>query len=76
MTRLINIKVHPGSKQNLIATNANGDISVWVTAQPERNKANQACLQLLAEHLGVSVSQLTITRGATGRRKTISVNGA
>lgn len=72
MTKHIAVNLHPGSKQNKVESE-NAIYSVWVTAQPEKNKANTACLKLLAKYLNVSSSQLEIVRGFTSRHKIIKI---
>ena len=44
---------------------------IWITATPERGKANQAVLGLLAQEMGVPKSSLSIVRGRTTRNKLI-----
>jgi len=39
------------------------------------NKANAALIEFLSEMLGVPRSNISITRGATGRRKVVEVIG-
>jgi uncharacterized protein (TIGR00251 family) len=51
-------------------------LSVSVTAAPEDGKANAAVIALLAKTLGVAKSTISLTHGATARRKTIHVAGA
>jgi uncharacterized protein len=53
----------------------NGDeqLVVYVTASPEDGKANEAMIRLLAKHLGVATSRLTIVRGQTNRNKLVRV---
>ncbi len=46
---------------------------VWVTAAPERGKANEETLRLVANEVGVPVSGLKISRGLQSRTKTITV---
>ena len=46
---------------------------VWTTAAPERGKANQAVLGLLAQEMGVPKSSLSIVRGTTTRNKLVRV---
>ncbi len=48
-------------------------LSVYVTAVPEDNKANEAMLKLLAKHLGVAPSRLSILRGHTSRNKLVAI---
>ncbi|MFA6197714.1 MAG: DUF167 domain-containing protein [Patescibacteria group bacterium] len=71
MENILSIHLHPNAKQNKIETQTNGSFEIWVTAQPQDNKANAACLKVLAKQLKVSPSRLEIIRGFTSRHKTI-----
>jgi len=53
----------------------NGDeqLVVYVTAPPEDGKANEAMIRLLAKHLNVAASRLTIMRGQTNRNKLVRI---
>ena len=53
----------------------NGDeqLVVYVTAPPDNGKANEAMIRLLAKHLDVAASRLTIIRGQTNRNKLVRV---
>lgn len=50
-------------------------LKVAVTAAPERGKANAAVIKLLARAWRLAPSALSITGGATARRKTLHVAG-
>ena len=69
------IRVQPHAKRDAVEVSADGTIRVRVTAAPERGKANDAVTKLLAKRLGVSKSSVSITRGNTGRVKTIQIEG-
>ncbi len=62
------IGVAPGSDGRLF-------LRVAVTQAPEKNKANEALLKLLAKEWGLPTSRLRIARGGKDRRKTIHVAG-
>jgi uncharacterized protein YggU (UPF0235/DUF167 family) len=47
-----------------------------VRAAPENGEANAALEKLIAKALGVTKSQVTVTRGAKARLKTLSIEGA
>ena len=49
-------------------------VKARVRAAPEDGKANKALEALLAKALGVPKSQVSVTRGATSRIKTVSVD--
>jgi len=46
---------------------------IYVTAAPDKNKANEAMLRVLADHLGIAESRLTILRGQTNRNKLVGI---
>lgn len=52
-----------------------GYLKVAVTAPPEKGKANQAVVALLAEQLGVPAARITVLAGATQPRKRILLCG-
>ena len=47
-----------------------------ISAPPVEGKANEACVALLAELLGVKRAQVTIIAGHASRTKTVAVRGA
>ena len=51
-------------------------LAVKVTAAPDRGKANQALLRLLAETWRLPASRLALVAGATDRNKTVRLAGA
>lgn len=68
------MRVKPNSKQQRLQK---GD-EEWVvalTVAPERGKANQALLKLLAQELGVAKAPLRIKSGHTSRYKLIEIAG-
>ncbi len=74
------LKVTPKAARDRIggvAADADGHavLKVAVTAAPERGKANDAVIRLLAKAWGVPKTRITVTAGATGRRKTLVVAG-
>jgi uncharacterized protein YggU (UPF0235/DUF167 family) len=67
------ITAKAGAGKNLVQKNDDMHYTVWTTAVPERGKANDAIIALLAEFLDVPKSRLQITAGRSGRTKTISL---
>ena len=51
-------------------------LKLRIAAPPVEGKANEACIELLAELLGVKRAQVTIIAGLASRTKTIAVKGA
>jgi uncharacterized protein (TIGR00251 family) len=73
---LINIRVQPRASRNEVGTtDADGTLRIRVTAPPADGEANEAVLKLLAKHLGMPRSALTIVRGATARNKVVDIGG-
>ena len=50
-------------------------LKLRITAPPVEGKANEACIRLLAELLGVKKAQVTIIAGHASRTKTVAVEG-
>jgi uncharacterized protein len=77
---LLFIRVTPRSAQSGLAglyTGADGKLSlqVKVRAQPEKGKANEAAIELLAEVLSLPKRAFAITAGETDRLKTVRITG-
>jgi hypothetical protein len=72
----ITVKVTPKARKNAVAgILADGTVKVQVTAPPEAGKANAAVKEVLAQALGLSVSQIEIVAGQSSERKLISLVG-
>ena len=50
-------------------------LKVWVTAPPERGKANVAVQAVLADALGVSRESIRLVAGLKSSRKVVEVEG-
>lgn len=77
--RILHIKLTPKASSNRIGdvrkdAQGNDVLSVYVTAPPDKNKANEALIELLADHYGVAPSRLTLVRGHTARNKLVSIH--
>ena len=71
----LNVRVQPKSNRNSVEIADDDTVRVRVTAPPDRGKANDAVVRLLASKLGVSKSVVRIVRGHTSRSKVIQVEG-
>lgn len=74
------LKVTPGAATDRVvgtATDADGRVRlrVTVTAAADRGRANAAVVALLAREWALAKSDLTISRGAGDRRKTVAIAG-
>ena len=67
------VQVSPGASRARILGEHDGRLKLAVSAAPERGKANQAVLKLLAKALKLKRSQLSIVGGTTSHRKTVQV---
>jgi uncharacterized protein len=73
-TRL-RLRVSPGAGRNEVVGRYGEGWKVRVDAPPERGRANDAVLRLLAERLGVTRSALTLVSGAGARDKVVELRG-
>ena len=70
------IRVVPRASRCEPAGIRDGAWKLRITAPPVEGKANQACIELLAELLGVKRAQVKIIAGHASRTKTVAVKGA
>ena len=70
---MLNVRVSPRAKRNEVTGVANGVLVVRTTAPPADGKANKAVIKLLAAHLGVAPSRISLSRGAASRDKVFVV---
>ena len=71
----LQIKVVPKSSRNCVAGWMGDTLKVWVTAPPERGKANGAVLAVLADALGVSRESIRLVAGLQSSRKGVEIEG-
>ncbi len=71
------LKLHltPGARREGIGGWQGGALRLRVRARPEKGRANEAALRLLADRLGLPRAALSIIRGATSRDKLVQVDG-
>jgi uncharacterized protein (TIGR00251 family) len=68
----IQVRVRPNSRTEEVSREGDGFI-VKVKEPPREGKANQAVIKLLAQHFGVSKSQVRILSGLRSGKKVIEV---
>jgi len=71
----LDVIIQPKSSRNEIVGMHGGFLKIKLTAPPVDGKANAALIAFLAKKLGISKSSITIIRGETSRRKTLSIDG-
>jgi uncharacterized protein (TIGR00251 family) len=68
------VRVFPRSNRNELTVEADG-LRVRLTAPPVEGAANEALIAMLAERLKLPRRAIRVTRGASGRQKTIEISG-
>jgi len=74
MTRL-RLKVSPGAARTEIAGRHGDAWKVRVTAAPERGRANDAVIRLLAERLDLPRASVSVVSGQSSREKIVELHG-
>ena len=69
----IYVKVIPRAGKNEVVKISEEQYKVKVTAAPEKGKANEAVVKLLAEYFNVQKSLINIVGGRTARTKIINI---
>jgi len=69
------VKIHPRARNNAITGELGDAIKLSLTAPPVEGRANEACIEFLANLLKVPRSSVTIASGQNSRRKVIRING-
>lgn len=66
---LLRLRVKPGARRTAIVGVHGGRLKVAVNAPPERGKANDAVIALLAKTLGLPLGAVAIVSGHTSQDK-------
>jgi len=75
VTTDISVRLQPRSSKDAVVGYRDGVLAVRVTAPPVDGRANQALCRLLARHLGIAPSRVTLVRGDRSRVKVIRITG-
>lgn len=67
------LRVSAGARRNQLRWEPDGLLRVWITQSPEKGKANQALLELVAKTLRIRKSQLEILSGHTCPQKRLLI---
>lgn len=71
----ISVNVKPGSKKGpFVEVTPEDTLQVYVKEQAIDGKANNATLDLIAKHYGVSKSRVKVMSGHTSKRKIIEID--
>jgi len=69
------VKVRPRARRNAVVGELGGAVKIALTAPPIDGRANQACIEFLAELLSLPRSAIEIVSGQSSRSKLIRVAG-
>jgi uncharacterized protein len=72
--RTVRVKVTPGSSKPRVEEQSDGTFRVYVSASPDKGKANSEMLRSVAKYLGVPRSAIAIIRGRTAREKLLRID--
>ena len=72
---LLSVRVQPGSRKAGILGVHGTQLKVAVHAPPEKGKANDALIEVLAETLGLRKKQIILQQGATNQNKVVLLMG-
>jgi hypothetical protein len=71
----VTVHIVPRARETAVVGMYGDAIKIRVAAPPVDGAANAELIRFLAERLGVADSAVTITHGASARRKTVAVAG-
>lgn len=66
---IIAVRAQPGARKNAVTGEHAGALKVAVTAPPDKGRANDAIIEVLAEAFQIKTSQIELLSGATNRQK-------
>jgi uncharacterized protein (TIGR00251 family) len=72
---ILPVHAQPGARKNGITGVHAGRLKVTVTQPPEKGKANEAIVKLLAGLLGIKRSQVTLLAGDASKLKSFLIAG-
>lgn len=72
---VIAVKVVPNSSRDQLAGLLGEALKIKVAAPPEAGKANKAVCRLIADHLGIVPSAVSVISGQTQAHKRIAIAG-
>ena len=75
MTARLRVYVTPKASRDEITGWRGEELTVRVSAAPDKGKANAAVCETVAKALGVPKSAVSVERGKKSRHKTLSVEG-
>ena len=71
----LSLKVVPGSSRDEVVGWLGDSLKVKVKAPPEKGRANESVVALLADRLGVDASRIAVVSGHGSPAKVVAVDG-
>lgn len=72
---ILPVYAQPGARRSGIVGTHSRWLKVAVTQPPEKGKANEALIAVIADELGLKRSQVRLLSGESNRQKTFLLNG-
>lgn len=72
---VLRLRVHPGAGRTAVVGRHGDAVKVRVAAPPERGRANDACVALVATSFGVPPGQVELVSGPSSRVKRVRITG-
>jgi uncharacterized protein (TIGR00251 family) len=72
---ILSVRAQPGARRDAIVGEHAGMLKVAVSAPPDKGRANEAIIDVLAKSLGIKRSQIELVSGATSRQKQFLLRG-
>jgi uncharacterized protein (TIGR00251 family) len=69
------VRVQPRARRNAIAGKLGDALKIALTAPPVDDRANEACIEFIADVFGLPRSSVAILSGHRSRNKVIRVSG-
>ncbi len=73
---VLQLLIQPKASKDAFVGWMGNEIKVAITAPPVDGKANEHLKKFLAKQFKTAPSQVEITKGQTGRHKTVTINNA
>jgi uncharacterized protein (TIGR00251 family) len=69
----ITVKVKPNSRENTVKETGLNSYEVKVSVPPEKGRANERVIELLAKHLKIAKSLITLVSGSASKMKIFKI---
>lgn len=71
----VEVLVKPNARKEELIEVDSKTFQIKVSVPPEGGKANKRVIEMLAKHLGIAKSKLTIVKGQKSRQKVVEIDG-